>query len=127
MSGLKPGRTETLLNLLKRMPWLRCMILGFFRSERPEDPVIIPAQTVSQLLTAQRSGIFSRGDYLIIVEGEKMVSGFAKRLWSWFRMFIFPFYWERTVHIICLPREVNAKNIIVDTVSSTLGMTTESW
>lgn len=127
MSGLKPGKIDTVLNLLKRMPWLRYMILGFFRSERPEDPVIIPAETVSQLLTAQRSGIFSRGEYLIIVEGEKMVSGFVKRFWSWFRMLIFPFYWERTVHIICLPRDENTKNVIVDIVASTLGMKPENW
>lgn len=127
MRGLEPGKIETVLNLLKRMPWLRHMILGFFRSERPESPVIISSQTVSQLLITRGSGIFNRGEYLIIVEGEKMVSGLAKRFRSWFRMLIFPFYWERTVHIVCLPQEVNAKNVIVNAVSSTLGMTPQNW
>jgi len=128
LSGLKPGKTESLQKLLTRRPWVRYLILGFFRSERPmKSFVIIPAQTVSQVLVTQRGGMLNSGEYLIVVEGEKLVSGFMKRFWSWFKMLMLPFYWERTVHFLCLPKDAGAKKSILDVVSSTLRRQVESW
>ena len=128
LSGLKPGKAESLRKLLRRRPWVRYLILGFFRSERPmKEFVVIPAQTVSQVLVTQRGGMLNSGEYLIVVEGEKLVSGFMKRFWSWFKMLILPFYWERTVHFLCLPKDADAKKSILDAVSSTLRRQIESW
>ena len=128
LSGLKPGKTESLQKLLRRRPWVRYLILGFFRSERPmKSFVVIPAQTVSQVLVTQRGGMLNSGEYLIVVEGEKLVSGFMKRFWSWFKMLILPFYWERTVHFLCLPKDADAKKSILDAVSSTLRRQVENW
>jgi hypothetical protein len=127
MAGLTQGKIESIKNLLKRKPWMRYMILGFFRRERPDDSVIIPEETVSQLLITKGGGILGRGEYLIVVEGEKMTRGFMNRFRSWFRMLVFPFYWERTVHILRLPRDANAKQTIIDTVSSILKKQAENW
>jgi hypothetical protein len=127
MSGLKPGKIETLQSLLKRKPWIKYIILGFFRSERPKDPVIISAKTVSQLLIARRGGLFHRGEYLVVVEGEKMMGGFMNRFWSWFKKLILPFYWERTIHILHLPQDPSAQKAIIDSVSSALDRQAENW
>lgn len=128
LNRIKPHKIESLKELLKRKPWIRYLILGFFRTERVTDPfVVIPSETVNQFLASKRGGIFSKGEYLIIVEGDKMVSGFMKRFWSWFKMLILPFYWERTVHTICLPKDENKKRIIIDSISMTLNKQAENW
>lgn len=66
-----------------RKAWQCNMMLGFFRRERPvSEFVVIPAETVSQMKVARRGGIFNRGEYLVIVEGDEMESGFMKRVGS---------------------------------------------
>ncbi|MGP8320877.1 MAG: hypothetical protein ACT6FE_00920 [Methanosarcinaceae archaeon] len=128
LNHLKSGKIETLQGLLKRRPWMRYLVLGFFRAERPLNPFkVIPAETVSQALITQRGGVFNRGEYLVVVEGETMVDGMMNRFWSWFKMLILPFYWERTVHILCLPKEPNAKKAILDATQAGLGKTPKNW
>ncbi len=128
LSGLKPGKVETLQKLLKRKPWVRYIILGFFRSERPTGPlIIIPTATVSQILLAKRGGVFNRGEYLILVEGEELDSGLMNRIKSWFKITILPFYWERTAHILCLPKDANARKDVLDIVSSVFEQQVKNW
>jgi hypothetical protein len=128
LNMIKPDKIDSLKELLKRKPWIRYIILGFFRAERITDPfIIIPSTTVNQFFISKRSGIFSKGEYLVIVEGDKIVSGSLNRFWSWFKMLILPFYWERSVHIIHLPKDTNKRQIIIDSISTTLDMQAEKW
>ncbi|MDP1817130.1 MAG: hypothetical protein Q8K92_21930, partial [Leadbetterella sp.] len=118
---LQSGNGTDLQGLLKKRPWLRYLILGFLRSERPtKSYTIIPGKTVTQILTTKKGGIFNRGEYLIVVEGEKLERGFLNRIKSWVKMMIFPFYWERTVHMLHLPKDNGKRQELINTFSCSL-------
>ena len=128
LSGAKIGNAEPMQKLMKKYHWIRYVLLGFFRKERPADAIIlIPAKTVTQVLIVKRNWFFNRGEYLIVVEGEKLVSGLMKRFSSCFFSLMLPFYWERTVHILRLPKESDAKNKIINIVSLVLKQPIQSW
>ena len=128
IAWLKSESKTDLQALLKKRPWLRSLILGFLRCERATKPyTIIPGETVSQVLISKKGGVFNRGEYLIIVEGEKLERGLIKRIKSWFKMMVLPFYWERTVHIIHLPKDTGTRQELINTFSTSLGIPAENW
>lgn len=90
--------------LLRRHAWLRGVIIGFLRSDRPAYPVLIPTSNLSQVHQATRLGLTGKKKYLVIVEGDPIVTGIGPWLRLTLKELFLPFYWERTVHMLCLPK-----------------------
>lgn len=91
--------------LLRRYPWLRGVIIGFLRRDRPAYPVLIPSSSVSQAYQVRRVGLTGKRTYVVVVEGDPIAAGIGNWLVSRVKELVLPFYWERTVHILCLPKE----------------------
>lgn len=96
--------SSTIETLLRRHTWLRGVIVGFLRSDRPAYPVLIPTSNLSQVYQATRLGLTGKKNYLVIVEGDPMVAGMGGWLRLSVKELILPFYWERTVHMLYLPK-----------------------
>lgn len=88
--------------LLQRHPWLRGVILGFLRSDRPPHPVLIPLTNLSQVMHVTRVGLTGKKHYVVLVEGDPIVKGLRAWLSLRVKELVLPFYWERTVHMLCL-------------------------
>jgi ribosomal protein L40E len=108
-----------LATLLGRYPWLRGVILGFLRRERPDYPVLIPTAGVSQFASATRRRLFTQREYLVLVEGAPLRRGLGAWLSLTLKQIVLPFYWERTVHVLYVPNAV--RNPLTQAVSAALG------
>ena len=111
--------------LLRRYPWLRGVILGFLRSERPEYPVLIPAASMSQILRTSRWGVFGTKEYLVVVEGDPVPKGIGVWFWLKIKQMVLPFYWERTVHMLCISNAGGEP--LVRAVCATAGKPVTEW
>jgi tetratricopeptide (TPR) repeat protein len=96
--------TAVTAQTLKLFPWLKGIVLGILRMGQPRYPVLIPKETVSQVLIVEK-GWFRKRKYLVIVEGEPLKQfGIFAGLISWVKHRL-PFYWERSVHMVGMPRK----------------------
>lgn len=111
--------------LLRRYPWLRGVILGFLRSDRPLSPTLIPTACVSQVLRVRRRGLTGTKEYVVVVEGRPITKGFGAWLGLKFKQIVLPFYWERTVHMLCLPKSMSDDAKIA--VCSAFGRQATDW
>jgi hypothetical protein len=116
---------EYLEKLLKRFPWLRGVLLGFLRRDRPPYPVLIPKQSVNQVLIAKRKGLFGTRTFLVIVEGDPLKIGFTSWIASLIKHTILPFYWERSIHMLCIPG--NEQDHLIRTVRAALEKSPQDW
>lgn len=110
--------------MLRRYPWLRGILLGFFRRERPIYPVLIPRIGVNQVLLMKRRGLFVVQEFLVIVEGGALQIGLRAWLAYKIKKLVFPFYWERTIHMILLNKKDREK--VIHNVYAALGRSTAS-
>jgi hypothetical protein len=115
---LDAAKQKFLEMMLQRHPWLRGILLGFFRRERPDYPVLIPKRSVSQVLLMRRRGLFGAQEFLVIVEGDTLQIGFKTWLAYAIKKLVFPFYWERTIHMLRLDKKEREK--IIQNVCSAL-------
>jgi hypothetical protein len=90
---------SALAELLSRQPWLRGVLQGYLRQDRPTHPAVVPAEAVSQVLRVTRRSIFGARRYLLVVEGAPIEPGWAPRWAHRLKRFALPWYWERTVHV----------------------------
>jgi hypothetical protein len=111
--------------MLRRYPWLRGILLGFFRRERPTYPVLIPKRGVSQLLLMKRRGLFGVQEFLVIVEGDALQIGLGAWLAYQIKSLIFPFYWERTIHMLILTKREREK--VIQNICSVLDKSVTPW
>ena len=111
--------------LLRRYPWLRGVILGFLRNDRPAAPKLIPTAGVSQVLRVRRRGLTGTREYVVVVEGRPLAKGLGAWLGLRIKEIVLPFYWERTVHMLCLPKKASEENRVA--VWESFGMPCAEW
>jgi hypothetical protein len=101
-SQISEKAQQSMIVFLKKHGWFRNVLLGILRnSNRPGLPVIIPKKNVSEIFVKQKWG----KKYLCVVEGDKLKPGFAEFIFLKIKQILFPYYWERTVHMILLPKK----------------------
>jgi hypothetical protein len=93
---------QSIIAFFTKYGWLRNILLGMLRNtNRPELPVVIPKKSVSEIFVKQKWG----KKYLCVVEGDKLKLGFVEFIFLKIKQILFPYYWERTVHMILLPKQ----------------------
>lgn len=117
--------SATIEALLRRHTWLRGVIIGFLRSDRPAYPVLIPSSNLSQVHQVTRLGLTGKKNYLVIVEGDPIVAGIGNWLRLSIKELILPFYWERTVHMLYLPKADSGETLRA--ISLAIGRPITNW
>jgi hypothetical protein len=93
---------QSIIAFLAKHGWLRNVLLGMLRnSSRPKLPVVIPKKSVSEILVRKKWG----KKYLCVIEGDKLKPEFVEFIFLKIKQILFPYYWERTVHMILLPKQ----------------------
>jgi len=116
---------DDLRRTLGRFPWLRGVLLGFLRLNRPAYPALIHKDSVSQVLIAKRRGLLRTNTFLVIVEGEPLKPGIRAWIASLIKHIVLPFYWERSVHMIGIPRA--DQDGLLEHISSALDSPAVEW
>lgn len=98
---------QMLIDFLAKYGWLRGVLLGMMRdNSRPDLPiVIIPKWAVSEVRLVNKWSLSGSKKFLIVVEGEKLKSGFMEYLTLKFKQIVLPYYWERTVHMLMVQKK----------------------
>ena len=91
---------EQLAAELIRRRWIRGIVLGCLRRNRPAYPIIVPRELVTQVILTTKWGLFGKSEYLVVVEGDALEAGFNARILSFIKRLFLPFYWERTIHVL---------------------------
>jgi hypothetical protein len=94
-------KQQLMIDLLAKNGWLRNILLGMLRHERPGLPIVIPKKCISEVFVKEKLG----KKYFCVVEGDKLKTGFVEFIFLKIKQNILPYYWERTVHMFLIPKE----------------------
>ncbi|MBI4658918.1 MAG: hypothetical protein HY735_08750 [Verrucomicrobia bacterium] len=119
------GSLDRLAAALAQRHWVRGILLGLLRRDRPFHPIMIHRDSVSQVIITTKRGLFGSSQYLIIVEGDSLEPGLAVQIFGVIKRLFFPFYWERTVHVLALP--TRQSDVIFQTIIGVLNKDKLVW
>lgn len=96
---------QALVAFLAKYGWLRGIMLGMIRDgNRPDLPIVIPKKGVTEVVLKNKWSLFGSKMFLLIIEGDKLKPGLSEYISLKMKQIFFPYYWERTVHMILMPK-----------------------